>query len=161
MVRREVRLAPAELSAEKARQIAWEKLRPINQGLIASGAAVTFETFTRRTYQATVMPLMASSTQSRYQGIIDKYLIPAFGRLALRELTPRNLQAYLSSLSGTGLSHESMDKIRDVLASILGAAVRYEYLVRNPAQGLRFRRPGRAGGPSRSSPRSSLRRWWG
>jgi len=34
------------------------------------------------------------------------------------------------------LSRESVDKIRDVLSSVLGAAVKYGYLITNPAEGL-------------------------
>ena len=34
------------------------------------------------------------------------------------------------------LSRESVDKIRDVFSSILGSAVKYEYLVSNPAASL-------------------------
>ena len=36
------------------------------------------------------------------------------------------------------LSHESVDKIRDVLLSILGSAVKYGYLIINPAGALRL-----------------------
>ena len=55
------------------------------------------------------MPLLAKSTLDRYQGVPDNYLIPAFGKLCLRDLTPMTLQRYFSQLS-----RESKDKIRDV-----------------------------------------------
>ena len=38
--------------------------------------------------------------------------------------------------AGKCLSHESVDKIRDVLSSILGSAVKYGFLITNPAAGL-------------------------
>ncbi len=47
---------------------------------------------------------------------------------------------YLTSFSTSTLSLESIDKIRDVLSGILSAAVRYELLVRNPAEGLKLPR---------------------
>jgi hypothetical protein len=34
-----------------------------------------------------------------------------------------------------------MDKIRDVLSSILESAVRYELLVKNPVEGVRLAKP--------------------
>ena len=83
------------------------------------------------------MPLFASSTQQRYGSVIKIYLIPAFGDSCLRDLTPLVLQKYLSGLAKTDLSHESRDKIRDVLSSILGSAVKFSLLVKNPVEGLR------------------------
>jgi integrase len=46
-------------------------------------------------------------------------------------------------MADSDLSYESRDKIRDVLSSILGSAVRYGYLVKNPVVGLRLPRPKR------------------
>jgi integrase len=98
---------------------------------------------------------MASTTQARYRGIINRYLIPTFGSLCLRDLTPLTLQKYISGFQirepedtkqknperlGTDkcLARESVDKIRDVLSSILGSAVKYGYLVTNPAGALQL-----------------------
>ncbi len=41
-------------------------------------------------------------------------------------------------LAGTTLSHESRDKIEDVLSSILGTAVRYSLFVKNPIEGVQL-----------------------
>ena len=70
--------------------------------------------------------------------VIKNYLLPAFGDLCLRDLTPLGLQRYFSEMAGIKLAHESKDKIRDVLSSILGSAVKYGYLVKNPAEGLKL-----------------------
>lgn len=47
-----------------------------------------FSTYVDDTYKPVVLPLMAKSTQGRYEGIINNYLIPAFGQMCLRELSP-------------------------------------------------------------------------
>ena len=89
------------------------------------------------TYIPVVMPLMAASTQDRYGGIIRNYLTPTFGKLCLRDLTTLAIQRYFSGMAtGTTLSCESKDKIRDVLSSILASAVEYDLLVRNPVEGV-------------------------
>jgi integrase len=44
----------------------------------------------------------------------------------------------VSGLSASKLAHESKDKIRDVLASIMNSAVRYQFIVVNPTEGLRL-----------------------
>jgi integrase len=102
------------------------------------------------------MPLLASSTQERYGGVLKNYLMPTLGDRCLRELTPVVLQQYISGFkikdaSGQkteaaaekgmtdALERESVDKIRDVLSSSLGSAVKYGYLVSNPAAGLKLR----------------------
>ena len=51
------------------------------------------------------------------------------------------MQTYLSGLADLDLSHESRDKIRDVLSSILGSAMKFGFLVKNPVEGLRLPPP--------------------
>src|SRR5271169_2070341 len=84
------------MPVREVQKVKAEYLRPLNQGLISAGSATPFEGFVDTVYKTTVLPLMASSTQARYRGIIDLYLIPAFGSLCLRELTPLTLQKYIS-----------------------------------------------------------------
>jgi integrase len=136
-----VKLAPATMPEREVKKIAAEHLRPMNQGLMTVGSATNFTEFVDQVYTQVTLPKMASSTQDRYQGIIDNYLKPQFGGLCLREISVLTVDRYLSGLSKTKLSHESMDKIRDVLSSILESAVRYELLVKNPVEGIRLPKP--------------------
>ncbi len=122
----------------EVKKIAAELLRPLNQGLITIGSATKFGDYLAGVYKPTVLPLMAVSTQERYRSVIKNYLMPAFGDLCLRDLTSLALQRYFSQMAGVKLAHESKDKIRDVLSSILGSAVKYGYLVKNPAEGLKL-----------------------
>src|SRR4029077_13787266 len=79
---------------------------------------------------------MAKSTQSRYNSVLKVYLLPGFGQLCLRDITPRVVQQYISGMAESKLSRESKGKIRDVLSTVLGTAVKYEYLVKNPVEGV-------------------------
>jgi len=125
-------------------KIASEFLRPINQGLINIGSATTFSNFVDGTYKPVVMQQMAKSTQSRSNGVIKNYLMPQFGSLCLRDVSVLTVDRYFAGLGQTvKLEHESLDKIRDVLSSILRSAVRYGLLVKNPAEGVRLPRPKR------------------
>jgi integrase len=90
------------------------------------------------TYIPVVLPQMAKSTRDRYQGIIRNYLRPQFGALCLREISVLSVDRYLAGLRTTKLHHESLDKVRDVLSSICGSAVRYGLLVTNPVEGVRL-----------------------
>jgi hypothetical protein len=135
--RQRIKLAPADMPVREAQKIAEEKLLPVNQGLALTGSAMSFSDFMRDTYTLTYLPLLSSSTQSSYQGIIAKYLEPRFGRVCLRDLTRLTLQQYFSGMAGK-VSYPTISKIRDVLSSILRSAVDVEYLSKNPMEGLRL-----------------------
>jgi integrase len=132
--RQRKKIAPATMPEREVKKIAAEILRPINQGLISAGSAVTFNEYVQTEYLPTTLPQLSSSTQKCYRGVIGKYLLPSFGDLCLRDLTPRTLQRYFSTLE---IPYPSIVKVRDALSSVLRSAVP-DYLVRNPLDGLRL-----------------------
>jgi integrase len=136
--RTRVRIALATVPEREARKIAAEYLRPLNQGLESIGSATNFNHYVDTTYIPVVMPLVAKSTRDRSEGVIRNYLVPAFGKLCLRDLTPLTIQRYFSNMASSSLSHESRDKVRDVLSSVLGSAVDYGLLVKNPVDAIRL-----------------------
>jgi integrase len=136
--RKRMKLAPADTPEREVRKIAAEVLRPFNQGLVTIGSATKFYDYVEQEYKMTILPTFTMRTQERYEGIIRNYLSPEFGQLPLRELTPLRIQRYFSGLTKSPLSHESKDKIRDVLSSILGSAKRYGLIVTNPVEGMRL-----------------------
>jgi integrase len=73
--------------------------------------------------------------------VYENYLRPAFGEMCLRDITPLTVQRYVSSMAEWALAQESKDKVRDVLSSMLGSAVRYGLLVKNPVEGVRLPPP--------------------
>ena len=99
-----MRIAPANVPEREARKIAAEYLRPQNQGLESVGSATNFEEFVEGTYKPITMPLMAKTTQDRSRGVIANYLVPEFGGLSLRDLTPLRLQRYFSGLAASPLA---------------------------------------------------------
>lgn len=135
-----VKLAPANMSERQVLKVAAEHLRPLNQGLESIGSATNFSHYVENTYEETALLNMAKSTQGRYRGVLKNYLLPAFGKLCLRDLTPLTLDKYFAGLAGADLAQESLDKIRDVLASVLKRAIRHGLLVTNPMEGLELPR---------------------
>ena len=142
--RKRHKLAPGDIPEREAKKMAAEFLRPMNQGLVPIGSATKFEEYVDTVYRSTLLPLLAKSTRDRYEGVIKNYLMPAFGSKCLRDLTPLTLQQYFSGMTKSPLSYESRDKIRDVMSSILGSAVTYGLLAKNPAEGVRLS-PGKKG----------------
>jgi integrase len=126
------------MPVREAQKIAEEKLRPMNQGLALTGSAMKLTDFMNETYIPTYLrPQLSKSTQDSYAAHISKYLKPRFGDMCLRDLTRPTLQQYFSGLASE-VSYPTISKIRDVLSSILRAAVDVEYLNRNPMEGLRL-----------------------
>jgi site-specific recombinase XerC len=122
------------------RKIAAEFLRPVNQGLVPLGSASGFTEYVDGTYIPVVLEQMAVTTKDRYQGILRNYLKPQFGGLALRDITTLSVGRYLAGFRASKLGHESLDKIRDALSSVLSSAVRHGLLLKNPAVGVRLPR---------------------
>lgn len=136
-----IKLAKADMPFREVQKVADEKVRPINQNLGLTGSAMSFGDFVSGIYRPTYLPLLSSSTQTCYSGMIHKYLsggsTARFSHLCLRDLTRGALQQYFSSLAGE-VSYPVIAKIRDALSSILRAAVDMECLSKNPMEGLRL-----------------------
>lgn len=73
-----------------------------------------------------------------------------FGDLCLRDLTPLSIQRYFSNMATSALAHESRDKIRDVLSSVLRSAVQYGFSLSNPVENVRM--PAERRGKKRNKP---------
>jgi len=139
-IRKRIRLAPVTGSdgrptpVRDMNRMANEYLRPVNQG--TESIAVNFRHYVETTYIPVALPKMANTTQDRYRGVLDNYLLPAFGKLTLRELTPMAIDTYFATLADTKLSHASVDKLRDVLASVIKGAMQHRLILTNPMDGL-------------------------
>jgi integrase len=127
-----------------------DPIAPRNQGLQCIGSATNFAQYVENKYMTVEIPLLARSTRDRYAGVLKNYLLPRFGELCLRDITPLLSQEYFSNMATSPLSHESRDKIRDVLSSVLGSAVRYGLLVKNPVENVRL--PAERRGKKRNKP---------
>jgi len=136
--RKRMKVAPAALSEREARRIATETLRPMNQGLESIGSATQFGAYIASTYRSTVLPLLATTTRNNYEGVLRKHLLPMFSEAALRDVNTITLQKYFSGMRS---GHTTAMKIKDVLASVLGSAVRFGLLVKNPLTGVQLLAP--------------------
>ena len=136
--RERIKLAPASTPEREVLKMAHERLRPINQGLITVGSGVNFMAFIEDNYNPVVLPLLSQGAQNTYTGAIRKHLKPAFQDMMLRDLTPLTLQRFFSAMPARGISYPVMVKVRDALSSILRAAVRFDFLEKNPLEKLQL-----------------------
>ena len=139
--RKRVRLAPASMAVRDVLKLAQKHLEPMNHSLAAVGSATNFNYYVERTYKPVVLPLMAQTTKERYEGVIKDYLSPTFGSFSLGDLNKLAAQRYFSNPKNfANLERASIDKIRDVLSSILRSAVDYGLIEKNPIENVRIPR---------------------
>jgi len=138
--RKRIKVCPATQPEREAKKIADELLRPMNQGLDAIGSAMPFKVYVDGTYTPLVLPLMANTTQMSYQYTLNKYILPAFGERPLRDMTAHELQRYFSGMATTAITPNTVLKIKEVLSSVLGSAMRYDLLTKNPMLAIKVPR---------------------
>ena len=138
--RKRMKVGPADMPEREAHKIANEMLRPMNQGLQTIGSATRFAEYVNGTYRPTVLPLLASTTQSSYEATLRKHLMPAFGDMPLRDMSTLTLQKFFSGMGTSHLSGDTVLKIKEVLSSVLGSAVPYDLLIKNPMLGVEIPR---------------------
>ncbi|MDB5288744.1 MAG: hypothetical protein JWR05_3693 [Mucilaginibacter sp.] len=80
------------------------------------------------------------TTRARYEGIVAKHVEPAWGRVALAEVAPADVAAWLGRLSESGLAAATVRYIHRVLSLALAYAVLDGRLSRNPAEGVKLPR---------------------
>lgn len=72
-----------------------------------------------------------------YRNIIDRHIVPALGNIKLQKLKPMHIQKYYTMLMDEkALSNNTVIKHHDLLNTALKAAVKQEYLSRNPLEGV-------------------------
>jgi integrase len=87
-------------------------------------------------YVDKVLPLLShlrDSTRALYEGQARRYLLPAFGRIPLREITPASVRNFLASLSETK-GPSTVRSCQRLLSRILEEAVADGLIASNPAR---------------------------
>ena len=147
-INKRLRLAPATMPDREVRKVVAEYLRPLNQGMQAVGSATNFAHYVEHTYMTVVMLLFAKSTHDRYEGV--ELHSPHVRRTLVARPHPTLSPAVFSNMATSSLAHESRDKIRDVLSSVLRSAVEYGFLLSNPVENVRM--PAERRGKKRNKP---------
>ncbi len=94
--------------------------------------------FINREWVPRVLSTFKASTQSSYRTNLKRYVFPWLGEARLRDLRKGDIQGWLSALSESGLSRQTVKNIWAVFSSVLRTAADWGYIRENPAQGVRF-----------------------
>jgi integrase len=94
--------------------------------------------FVEREWMPRMLPTLKVSTQSSYRTNLNRYVLPWLGGTRLRDLRKGDIQAWLSALSESGLSRQTVKNIWSALSSVLRTALDWSYINENPAHGVRL-----------------------
>ena len=128
--RRSVRGATEAETRLKLRQIEAEIVlgRPVTDGTIR------FDQFLRDWLVNTIEPnCLSVNTAASYRGIVERHIIPAFGKKRLRDLTVLDVDHLLHEKYDSGLSDSTVQRIRMMLVKALRHAERRDLVTRNVA----------------------------
>ena len=122
----------------------------INSGAYVEPAKITVADYLKRWLRDYAKTNVSGKTYERYEEISVKHLIPALGSLPLSKVQPLHIQAYYSQAleSGRtngdgGLSAQTVLHHHRVLREALNRAVKWQLLVRNPADSVEPPKPQR------------------
>jgi len=138
-VLRNVRLGTtAELASPNEARLSLAHILQRMQPVSRSEAFSSAREFVEREWMPRMLPTLKASTQSSYRTNLNRYVLPWLGETRLRDLRKADIQAWLSALSVSGLSRQTVKNIWSSLSSVLRTAVDWGYIEVNSAHGVRL-----------------------
>lgn len=116
---------PTEKLAIRALQA---RLIPINDPLNRPGRIINFGDFVQE-YRGKVLAMLKPSTQSVYNVQLNRYILPALGRMDLDRISVDVQQGFVMSLVEKGVARVNLDSILGVLGAVLSRAKKWHCLV--------------------------------
>lgn len=115
-------------------------------GLTLDGRKITLKEFIGRWATERAVQELQASTMEKYQAVIDDFILPHLGHLKLTEIKPHTINSFFVQLTKDGARRDgkpggyargTINKISNVLSSILRTAVEWEVVDRNPCDNVR------------------------
>lgn len=116
--------------AEVAKKLA-KAISQREDGLFFDDEGLTVEGYLGRWLRDSVKENVRSRTLSNYQMQVRRHIVPALGRIKLKNLTPAHVQGLYRQKLDTGLSSSSVRYIHAVLHRALKQALRWGLVPRN------------------------------
>lgn len=132
---RSILLGP--LDGKKAAQRAAENyLGGINSGQRCPQAAISFEDFWRRYFEREILPNHKYSTQQVHRYLAAKHLLPYFGRQRLCDISPTDVQTFISQKQRQLYASKTLAHLRNLLSKVFAVAISWGWMNSNPASGI-------------------------
>ena len=118
---------------KEAEKILRERLSAVDNGSHIDKSKKTVSQFMARWMETYVATNCTLRTAIGHQGNIQRYIIPAIGKVAMQNLTSSQIQGIYAGRLGRGLSNTTVLHLHRVLREALGHAVKWGDLARNVA----------------------------
>ena len=117
------------LTKRQAEELGYQQHVSKANGLtITPGAAATVQQFVDNRYRVDCMAGLAKGTLDTYEGTLTKHVLPSLGHCQLRDVSRAMVQTLISAKIRTGLSTESVRRVRNIIATIFRHAKRLNYV---------------------------------
>lgn len=118
------KLAQAELNEQKMSNIVDEK--------------IVLDDWFEKWMRVYKEPVVRLSTKTMYDSMYKRLISPAFGKKRLVNITKLMVTDLLNNMAKNGYQYETLNKVKILLIDMLDRAMEDQFLVRNPAKGVRL-----------------------
>ena len=118
------KLAEAELNEQKLSNIVDEK--------------ITLDEWYEKWMRVYKEPVVRLSTKTTYNSMYRRLISPVFGKTRLVNITKLMITDLVNNMSKKGYQYESLNKVKVLLIDMLNRAMEDQFLIRNPAKGVRL-----------------------
>lgn len=124
----------ANFTKGQAQTAADKLILELSQGPPKADGSMTLDQFWQEIY----LPIRQRKwTGSTYPDVVNKYknhILPAFGSVALQDITKASVQIHLGKLVDAGHGKATVEAVRIRLHSILAEALDNDYILKNPCR---------------------------
>ena len=110
-----------------------EILTEVDRGITQPQQRYTLAQWLDKWIADVIIPNRRQKTVDRYQGDIDKHIVPHLGHIEIAKLTPSHIQELESKLLRDGKKPKGVQMVHNILGGALKHALRMELISRNPA----------------------------
>lgn len=103
------------------------------QGIYIADDKITIEAFMLRYLEDYAKRSLRVTTYQFYEGWTRRHIIPQLGKIRLTQLRANHINQFLTKMSDSGLSNRSVGMILAILKQALNKAVKWELIIKNPA----------------------------
>lgn len=83
---------------------------------------------------------VAETTKVQYLNVYNKHIAPVLGKMKVSAIKQFNILSLINKLDKEGYRYETKNKVRIMLLDMFNKAMENDYLLKNPARGIRLNR---------------------
>lgn len=117
-----------------ANKILRELLRQRDKGQLSAKSRHTVATFVRHWIDDVKVHEVRATTVSGYDDLLQRYVLPRLGTVAMTDLQVQNIQHLLTHLRNEGLAPATIKQVRAILNGLCKHAVLTQVMAYNPVQ---------------------------